>query len=158
MSDVKLSAGDAAPQFELPDPFGNKHSLTQYRGKKVVVYFYPKDNTPGCTKEACGFRDAYAQYEKHSIIVLGISPDKATAHEKFIQKFNLPFTLLSDTEKEVMKSYGAWGKKNMYGKITEGVIRKTFLVNEDGIIVKAYHRVKVDEHAEKVLADFGIGE
>ncbi len=155
MSDTKLSAGDSAPDFKLPAIDGKIHSLTDYRGKKLVVYFYPKDDTPGCTKEACGFRDAYSEYEKHGIVILGISPDKATAHEKFIQKYNLPFTLLSDLEKEVMKSYGAWGKKNMYGKITEGVIRKTFLVDENGIIVKAYHRVKVDEHAAKVLADFG---
>ncbi|HDR04040.1 MAG TPA: thioredoxin-dependent thiol peroxidase [Candidatus Marinimicrobia bacterium] len=156
MSEIKLTAGDLAPDFTLSGPAGKTHSLSGYRGKKVVVYFYPKDDTPGCTKEACGFRDAFSEYEKQGIVILGISPDKANAHEKFINKYNLPFPLLSDPDKEVIKSYGAWGTKNMYGKITEGVIRKTFLLDENGIIVKAYHRVKVDEHAAKILADFGF--
>lgn len=153
---IKLDSRDTAPEFSLPDVNGTVHSLADYRGRKVVVYFYPKDDTPGCTKEACSFRDKFAEYSKYGITVLGISPDKPASHQKFIQKYELNFTLLSDPEKLVLMSYGAWGTKNMYGKITEGVIRKTFLIDEEGKIVKAYHRVKVDGHAEKILSDLGV--
>lgn len=145
-------AGQPAPDFTLADQDGNQVSLKDYRGKDVLVYFYPKDDTPGCTKEACSIRDTWQDFAAKGTSVLGISRDDAKSHQKFIQKYNLPFSLLSDSDAQVMRSYGAWGEKNMYGKITEGVIRSSFLVGPDGIIKKVWKKVKTDTHGSDVLA------
>ncbi len=152
----KLEVKHVAPDFKLPDADGKEYSLSQFRGKRVVLYFYPKDDTPGCTKEACAFRDDYKAYTDNDIVIIGVSKDGARAHKKFIEKYELPFLLLSDEDKEVMKTYGAWGEKNMYGKITVGVIRKTFLIDEEGNISKIYGRVRVPGHSDKILEEFGV--
>jgi peroxiredoxin Q/BCP len=146
-----LKEGDKAPEFALNDEAGNTVSLKDFAGKKVVVYFYPKDDTPGCTKEACGFRDNYDEILAKGAVVVGISPDDETSHEKFKNKFDLPFYLLADPEKQVIQAFGAWGEKKMYGKSYEGVLRSTFVIGEDGTVVKAWLKVKPDEHAEEVL-------
>jgi thioredoxin-dependent peroxiredoxin len=150
---AKLSPGDKAPAFTLPDAEGNKTSLSSFAGKKVVVYFYPRDDTPGCTKEACQFNDALSQFEGLGVPVIGISPDKAASHVKFRDKYGLRFTLLSDPEHTVMAAYGAWGEKTMYGKVTTGVIRSTFLIDEKGKVARAWYHVKADGHAAKVLEE-----
>jgi len=149
----KLAAGVKAPAFTLPDADGNKVSLSSYAGHKVVVYFYPRDDTPGCTKEACQFNDALSQFEGLGIPVIGISPDKTTSHVKFRDKYGLQFPLLSDPDHTVMEKYGAWGEKTMYGKATTGVIRSTFLIDEKGKIARAWYSVKADGHAAKVLEE-----
>jgi peroxiredoxin Q/BCP len=148
---AKLEAGAKAPAFTLPDSDGNKVSLSDFAGKKVVVYFYPRDDTPGCTKEACQFNDALSQFEGLGVPVIGISPDKTTSHVKFRDKYGLRFALLSDPDHKVMEKYGAYGEKMMYGKATVGVIRSTFIVDEKGKIAKAWYSVKADGHAAKVL-------
>jgi thioredoxin-dependent peroxiredoxin len=149
---MAIQEGTQAPDFTLPDAKGKPHRLSDYRGKAVVVYFYPKDDTPGCTKEACGFRDLHGEFSGLSAVVLGISPDPAADHQAFAEKFGLPFTLLCDEDKEVMKAYGAWGEKNMYGKISMGVIRSTVLVAPDGTVAKHWKKVTgADTHPEKVL-------
>ena len=151
--------GQKAPTFTLLDSFGNQVSLEDFFGKKVVIYFYPKDNTPGCTKEACSFRDKFEDYVQKGMIVLGISPDGQESHQKFINNHNLPgegqenFILLSDPEKKVLKPYGAWGEKNLYGKITIGVKRSTFIVDELGNIEKVYKRPQTKTHAGDILND-----
>jgi len=147
-----LKEGDKAPDFALSDEAGNTVSLKNFAGKKVVVYFYPKDDTPGCTKEACGFRDNYDAILGKGAVVIGISPDDETSHEKFKSKFDLPFYLLADPEKQVIQAFGAWGEKKMYGKSYEGVLRSTFVIGEDRTVIKAWPKVKPDEHAEEVLA------
>ena len=146
-----LKEGDKAPDFALSDEAGNTVSLKNFAGKKVVVYFYPKDDTPGCTKEACGFRDNYDAILGKGAVVIGISPDDETSHEKFKNKFDLPFYLLADPEKQVIQAFGAWGEKKMYGKSYEGVLRSTFVIGEDRTVIKAWPKVKPDEHAEEVL-------
>ena len=149
---MAIEEGKAAPAFTLKDQNGNKVALKELKGKDVVVYFYPKDDTPGCTKEACGFRDDYAAFEKLGVTVLGISPDDGESHTKFIDKYELPFPLLSDPDKKVMEKYGAWGEKNMYGKKTMGVIRSTVWIGADGKVKKHWKRVaKADQHPAKVL-------
>ena len=137
-----------APTFSLKDTEGNTHSLDQYRGKWVVLYFYPKDDTPGCTTEACSFRDSHELLLAKEAVVLGVSRDDAASHEKFMNKYSLPFPLLSDPDHAVMDAYGAWGKK-MFGK--EGILRKTFIINPEGDVVKIYGRVTPIGHAEHVL-------
>jgi peroxiredoxin Q/BCP len=149
----KLEAGAKAPAFTLPDADGTKVSLSSFAGRKVVVYFYPRDDTPGCTKEACQFNDALSQFEGLGIPVIGISPDKQAAHVKFRDKYGLQFPLLSDPDHAVMEKYGAWGEKTMYGKVTTGVIRSTFLIDEKGKIARAWYHVKADGHAAKVLEE-----
>ena len=149
----KLEAGAKAPAFTLPDADGTKVSLSGFAGSKVVIYFYPRDDTPGCTKEACQFNDALSQFEGLGIPVIGISPDKQAAHVKFRDKYGLQFPLLSDPDHTVMEKYGAWGEKTMYGKVTTGVIRSTFLVDEKGKIARAWYHVKADGHAAKVLEE-----
>jgi peroxiredoxin Q/BCP len=144
-------AGQPAPDFTLTDQDGNQVSLKDYRGKDVLVYFYPKDDTPGCTKEACSIRDTWQDFDAKGTAVLGISRDDAKSHQQFIAKYNLPFSLLSDPDAQVTRSYGAWGEKNMYGKISEGVIRSSFLVGPDGIIKKVWKKVKTDTHGSDVL-------
>ena len=148
---ARLETGDKAPAFTLLDQDGAKVSLSSFKGRKVVVYFYPKDDTPGCTKEACQFNENLAAFADADVDVLGISPDKAEAHVKFRTKYGLTFSLLSDPEKKTMEAYGAFGEKTMYGKKTVGVIRSTFLIDEKGKIQQAWYNVRADGHAAKVL-------
>lgn len=147
-----ITEDSKAPEFELLDENGKARKLSEYRGKKVVLYFYPKDDTSGCTTEACNFRDDYSAYEKTGVVILGVSPDSSESHLKFKQKHALPFTLLADTEHKVCELYGVWGKKQMYGKEYMGVLRTTYLINEDGIIIKVFENVKPAEHSVEILA------
>lgn len=147
-----LKDNDLAPDFTLLDDAGEEITLSSFRGKKVVVYFYPKDNTPGCTTEACSFRDDYAQFTALGAVVIGISPDSGTSHAKFRLKFGLPFHLVSDPDHAVATTYGAWGPKTNYGRIYEGIIRSTFVVGEDGRLIKVFPKVKPEGHAQEVLA------
>jgi len=155
---MAIEEGKAAPAFTLKDASGNKVSLKDFKGKDVVVYFYPKDDTPGCTKEACGFRDLWSQIQDLGAVVLGVSPDDGTSHVKFAGKYNLPFTLLSDPEHSVMEKYSAWGEKNMYGKQTMGVIRSTVWVGPDGKVKKHWKKVpKAEAHPAHVLQALTAG-
>ncbi len=147
-----LDVGQPAPDFTLPDQNGESITLSSFRGQPVVLYFYPKDNTPGCTTEACAFRDARADYEKAGARVIGVSPDSVTSHQKFADKYELPFTLVADTEKSVCQSYGVWQEKTLYGKTSLGVVRSTFVIDGQGIIRQAFRKVKVDGHSDAVLA------
>jgi len=146
-----LNINDKAIDFTLPDSTGSKISLFDFKGKKVVVYFYPKDNTPGCTKQACSFRDVHDDILDTGTVVIGISPNNVASHEKFKNKFGLPFYLLSDVDHSVAEAYGAWGEKKNYGKTYIGIIRSTFIVNEDGIIIKTFPKVSPEGHGEVVL-------
>jgi peroxiredoxin Q/BCP len=146
-----LEEGTQAPDFTLPDENGTEVSLSQFRGKKVVIYFYPKDDTPGCTKEACNFRDNYDAILEKGAVVLGVSADSQKSHQKFKSKYELPFFLLSDPDKAMIQQYGAWGEKKMYGKTYEGVIRSTYVIDEDGKIAKVFPTVKPAEHGAEVL-------
>lgn len=146
-----LNIGTKAPDFTLPDQNGETHSLGDYKGKKVILYFYPKDNTPGCSKQACGFAELYPQFTEKGAVVLGVSRDTVASHKKFEQNYGLPFTLLSDTERTVTEMYGAWGEKKSYGKVTMGVIRTTYLIDENGVIVKALSAVKAAENPAQML-------
>ncbi len=147
----KLEQGSPAPLFTLPDQDGKPVSLDDFRGQKVVVYFYPKDMTPGCTAEACQFNDNLQQFSAANVAVLGISPDGAESHQKFRAEHGLTFPLLTDADHAVMESYGAWGEKTLYGKKSIGVIRSTFLIDEDGKVERVWYSVKANGHAEKVL-------
>jgi thioredoxin-dependent peroxiredoxin len=149
-----LKEGSAAPQFSTKDANGDTISLKDLRGEKVVLYFYPKDDTPGCTKEACSFRDAFSKFKKRGIRVLGISPDSETSHKKFAAKYKLPFTLLADTDHSIADAYGAYGEKKFMGRTYMGVLRSTFLIDEKGKIKKIFSKVKPDEHANEVLEAF----
>lgn len=149
---MSIEVGKAAPPFTLVDTDGNDVSLESLQGKNVVVYFYPRDDTPGCTKEACGFRDLWDEIQDANTVVLGISPDNEKAHRKFVDKYQLPFTLLCDPDHSVMKDYGAYGEKTMYGKKMLGVIRSTVVVGPDGSVLKHWKRVsRAADHPEKVL-------
>lgn len=147
----KLAAGDEAPVFALEDEDGKTVSLSDYAGKRVVVYFYPRDDTPGCTKEACQFSDLFEEFRQAGVDVVGISPDDASSHRRFREKHGLTIKLLSDPGHEVMEAYGAWGEKTLYGKKSVGVIRTTVLVGEQGQVERAWYHVKADGHAGKVL-------
>jgi thioredoxin-dependent peroxiredoxin len=149
----QLEAGAEAPSFSLPDQDGNTVSLDDFKGGKVIVYFYPKDDTPGCTKEACQFNDNLHGFQRAGVPVLGISRDDAASHRAFREKYSLRFPLLSDVGHQVMDAYGAWGEKTSYGKTSVGVLRSTFLVDEHSRIQHAWYNVKADGHAEKVLAE-----
>ncbi len=151
MPTENLKIGDRAPAFSLPNTAGETVKLSDFKGKKVVLYFYPKDDTPGCTKEACGFRDDYTVLQQRGIEVIGVSADGQAAHQKFTAKYSLPFPLLSDTDHVVMEKYGAWGEKNMYGKIVQGVLRSTFVIDEQGKIAHIFRKVKTDTHSQDVL-------
>lgn len=146
-----LKEGLKAPAFTLPDSKGKKISLKDFNGKKVVVYFYPKDNTSGCTTEACSFRDEYPNFKKLKTVVLGVSADSIESHKKFSDKHELPFTLLSDTDKKVLEKYGVWKEKSMYGKKYMGIERTTVVIDEKGKVVKIFPKVKVKGHVEEVL-------
>ena len=147
-----LAEGTMAPDFRLPADGGGEVALSDHRGKKVVLYFYPKDNTSGCTQEACDFRDDYSQITAAGAVVLGVSPDSVKSHDGFKLKFNLPFFLLSDPDHRVAEMYGAWGEKKMYGKSYMGIIRTTFVIDEQGRIVKVFPKVRVKGHSQEVLA------
>jgi len=149
----KLAAGDKAPAFTLPDQDGRKVSLKDFAGQQVVVYFYPRDDTPGCTKEACQFNDNLQAFATAKVPVFGISGDSAEKHQKFRAKYGLEFPLLTDADHSVGEDYGAWGEKTLYGKKSVGVIRSTFLIAADGTIARAWYHVKADGHAAKVLAE-----
>jgi len=152
---VRLEAGDRAPVFSLPDQDGTTVALRDFAGSPVVVYFYPADDTPGCTKEACQFNDNLRAFSRSGVAVVGVSPDGAGAHTRFRAKYGLRFPLLTDADHDVMTRYGAWGTKTMYGRTMVGVIRSTFLVGADGRIARAWYHVKADGHADKVLAELG---
>lgn len=150
-----LKEGDIAPDFTAKNQDGSDVKLSDFKGKKVVLYFYPKDDTPGCTKEACSFRDSFYLFEQRGIKILGVSNDDEKKHQKFISKYDLPFDLLADTDKEIVNKYGVYGEKSMYGKKYMGIHRKTFLIDENGKIAKIFDKVKVSEHADEVLQAFG---
>lgn len=146
-----LKTGMIAPDFTLPDQNGNEVTLSSYRGKKVILYFYPKDNTAGCTKQACGFAERHPAFFEKGAVILGVSKDTVASHKKFEEKYNLPYTLLSDTEKEVIQAYDVWKEKTMYGKKVMGVVRTTYLIDEDGVIVKAMDKVKAADNPQEML-------
>ena len=147
-----IEEGKPAPEFELTSDSGQEVSLASLRGKPVVLYFYPKDDTPGCTAQACGIRDAWGEFERAGAVVLGVSPDGEASHVKFKEKYGLPFPLLADTDHKVCEEYGVWGEKSMYGKTYMGVVRSTFVINADGNVAKVMRKVKPDTHADDVLA------
>lgn len=153
---MPISPNIPAPEFELLDDTNTKRSLAEFRGKNVILYFYPADDTPGCTKEACNFRDDYSAYEKADVVVLGVSPDSVESHVKFKKKFQLQFPLLADEDHKVCDLYGTWGPKKFLGKEYEGVLRTTFLINKDGNIQKVYENVRPAEHSKELLAELGI--
>lgn len=146
-----LEVGTKAPEFTLPDKDGNPVSLTDFAGKKVVLYFYPKDNTPGCTRQACAFAGAYEEFKKINVVVIGVSKDPAASHQKFAEKHGLPFILLSDPELTAIQAYGVWQEKKLYGKVSMGVVRSTFVINENGMIEKVMPKVKPDTNATEIL-------
>ena len=152
---MPISAGIPAPDFTLPDETGFARKLSDYRGKPVVLYFYPKDDTPGCTTEACSFRDDYQQYQQAGVVILGISPDPPKKHAKFKEKYHLPFTLLADETHEVCERYGVWGLKKYMGREYMGVLRTTFLIDPQGGIARVFEGVKPAEHSAEVLAALG---
>ena len=149
---LKLKEGDAAPGFSVAATGGGKIALADLKGRNVILYFYPKDDTPGCTKEACAFRDNFAEFKRRGAVILGVSPDSVKSHDKFVDKFKLPFTLLADEDKKIVEAYGVWGEKSFMGRKYFGTHRVTFLIGLDGRIKKIWPQVKPDEHATEVLA------
>jgi peroxiredoxin Q/BCP len=150
---LKLKEGDVAPEFAAPTNGGAKVSLADFHGKNVILYFYPKDDTPGCKKEACGFRDRFAEFKKKGAVVLGVSTDPVKSHNKFVEKYQLPFTLVADEDKKIVEAYGVWGEKSFMGHKYQGTHRVTFLMGPDGKIKKIWPKVKPEEHAAEVLAE-----
>ena len=148
-----LEIGTKAPEFTLPDQNGEMKSLSDYRGKKVILYFYPKDMTSGCTKQACLFGELFPQFREKGAVILGVSKDTVASHKKFEEKYGLPFTLLSDTELEVIKAYDVWKEKKLYGKTSMGVVRSTYLIDEEGVIAKAFDKVKAAENPSQMLEE-----
>ena len=148
-----IKVGQKAPAFSLEDQDGVTHTMKQYLGKKVLIYFYPKDDTPGCTTEACNFRDGYKEFEKMGLVILGVSKDTVKSHKKFAEKFTLPFPLLSDVDGTLVEAYGVWKKKKFMGREYMGIVRSSFLIDEQGKIAKIYDEVKASEHAEEVKGD-----
>lgn len=148
-----LKEGTKAPDFTLPDQNGDMRSLSDYKGQKVILYFYPKDMTSGCTKQACSFGELYPQFREKGAMVLGVSKDSVASHKKFEEKYGLPFTLLSDTEKKVIEAYDVWKEKKNYGKVTMGVVRTTYLIDEKGIIARAFDKVKAAENPAQMLGE-----
>jgi len=149
-----VKEGSAAPAFKTTDANGETVNLKDFRGKKVVLYFYPKDDTPGCTKEACSFRDAFSKFKKQGITILGVSPDSEKSHQKFVAKYKLPFTLLADTDHSIADAYGVYGEKKFMGRTYMGIHRTTFLIDEKGKIKKVFEKVKPEDHADEVLGAF----
>ncbi|MGN0626277.1 MAG: thioredoxin-dependent thiol peroxidase [Oscillospiraceae bacterium] len=147
-----LQEGTKAPAFTLPDQNGDPVSLSDFAGKKVVLYFYPRDNTPGCTRQACAFAETWEEFEKQNAVVIGISKDSAASHQKFAQKYQLPFILLSDPQLQAIQAYGVWQEKKLYGKVSMGVVRSTYLIDEKGMIEKAMPKVKPDTNAAEILS------
>ena len=147
-----MQTGDTAPAFSLPDQNGNMISSADFAGKKTVLYFYPKDNTPGCTRQACAFAGLFEEFKKRDIVVIGISKDSVASHRKFAEKHALPFILLADPELQAIKAYGVWQEKKLYGKVSMGVVRTTFIINEKGMIEKIMPKVKPDTNAAEILA------
>ena len=148
---TNLKFGDKAPDFKGIDQNENEISLSDFKGKKIILYFYPKDNTPGCTNEACDLRDNHNFWLEKGYVVIGVSPDSVKSHQKFIEKYDLPFPLISDTEKEILKAYGVWGLKKNYGREYEGVFRTTFIIDEKGMIKEVFKKVKTKEHTAQIL-------
>lgn len=148
-----LEVGTKAPEFSLPDQNGTIHTLGEYAGKKVILYFYPKDNTAGCTKQACGFSELYPQFTEKGAVVLGVSKDSVASHKKFEEKYHLGFTLLSDPELSAIQAYDVWQEKKMYGKVSMGVVRTTYLIDENGIIIKAFGKVKAADNPAQMLEE-----
>ena len=146
-----LAIGTKAPEFTLPDQNGEMKSLSDYKGQKVVLYFYPKDMTSGCTKQACAFSELYPQFRKKGAVVLGVSKDSVASHKRFEEKYGLPFVLLSDTERTVIEAYDVWKEKRLYGKVSYGVVRTTYLIDEDGVIEKAFDKVKAADNPAQML-------
>jgi peroxiredoxin Q/BCP len=146
-----VEEGSQAPDFELMSDIGEAVKLSQFRGRPVVLYFYPRDDTPGCTKEACAFRDSYDEYLARDAVILGVSRDGEESHQKFKQKYDLPFTLLSDPDHEVAEAYGVWAEKSMYGRKSMGIVRSTFVIAADGTVARAMRGIKVPGHSDKVL-------
>ena len=149
---MMLKTGMKAPDFSLPDKDGNTVRLSDFQGKKVILYFYPKDNTPGCTRQACAFAASYEQFKARDIVVIGISKDSVASHQKFAQKYDLPFILLSDPQLQAIQSYGVWQEKKLYGKVSMGVVRTTFIIDEQGTIEKVMPKVKPDTNAAEILS------
>ena len=150
-----LAIGTKAPDFQAPDQNGQIRSLSEFLGKKIILYFYPKDMTAGCTKQACGFAELYPQFQEKDAVVLGVSKDSVASHKKFEEKYGLPFTLLSDPDKTIIQAYDVWKEKMNYGKPTMGVVRTTYLIDENGVIVKAFGKVKATENPAQMLATLG---
>lgn len=148
-----LTIGTQAPDFTLPDQNGEQRSLSEFRGQKVILYFYPKDMTSGCTKQACAFGELYPQFREKDAVVIGISKDTVASHKRFEEKYGLPFTLLSDVEKTVIQAYDVWKEKKMYGKVTMGIVRTTYLIDENGVIEKAFGKVKAADNPAQMLAE-----
>ncbi len=151
-----LKEGTQGPGFTAKNQNGQDISLSDYKGKKVILFFYPKDNTPGCTAEACNLRDNYSGLIENGFEVIGISPDGEKSHQNFIGKYSLPYTLIADTEKEILKKYGAWGLKKMYGKEYEGVLRTTYIIDEEGTIIKIFKKVKTNDHSHQILTELEL--
>jgi peroxiredoxin Q/BCP len=150
-----LEIGTVAPDFSLPDQNGTTHSLSDYRGKKVILYFYPKDNTAGCTKQACNFKELMPQFREKGAVILGVSKDSVASHKRFEEKYGLPFTLLSDEEKTVLQAYDVWKEKKNYGKVSMGVVRTTYLIDENGVIARAFDKVKAADNPMQMLGELG---
>ena len=148
-----LETGTKAPEFSLPDQNGEVHTLEEYKGRKVILYFYPKDNTPGCTKQACGFGELYPQFREKGAVVIGVSKDSVSSHKRFEEKYGLPFTLLADPELSCIKAYDVWQEKKNYGKVSMGVVRTTYLIDEEGTIIKAFGKVKAAENPAQMLEE-----
>ncbi len=149
----KLQAGDNAPDFKGPDQHGNPVGLEDFKGSKLILYFYPKDNTPGCTAESCNLRDNYQMWLEKGYKVVGVSPDSQASHQKFIEKYDLPFPLISDPEKAIIKAYSAWGPKKLYGREYEGLLRTTFVIDEKGVIEQVFTKVKTKDHTQQILKE-----
>ncbi len=151
-----IKVGDPAPEFKAKDQFGKEISISQFKGKKVILYFYPKDDTPGCTAEACNLRDNYANLTSKGFVVIGVSADGAASHAKFQSKYTLPFYLIPDEEKKIITAYNAWGEKKMYGRSYEGIIRKTYIIDEKSKVLKIIEKVKTNDHTKQILEELGI--
>jgi peroxiredoxin Q/BCP len=153
---VELKEGDKAPEFSGVNQEGKTLELSDFKGKRLILYFYPKDNTPGCTAESCNLNENYDELSKHGFEVVGVSPDEVGKHQKFITKYNLAFNLIADTEKQMLQAYGAWGEKKLYGKVYDGVLRSTFIISEDGVIEKIFKKVKTKDHTNQILRELNI--